>query len=208
MPPRYDPDQTEHPGRLCSPVRDVDVRLVGVAAVLAQRHLARTPLAVPRDLGSVFLELVEEDVEPGTLELFLELVVRVLDIAVEVALDDVRRALRRLLGVGELVRLNLREARRQFRLFGQGTPGAGGLHLLAEFAFFTLLLAPTAATGDEQGEARGNREQGQTAYHRSPFPRGAASLFIRRPRHRSHPVPPGPPGPPPAARAARDTASS
>src|SRR3954468_17454603 len=112
MPPRYDVDQTELLDRLRSPVRDVDVRLVGVAALLAQRDLTGTPLATPRDLGIVLLELVEEDVVSGARELFLELVVRVLDIAVEIALDDVRRTLRRLLGIGELVLLDLREARR------------------------------------------------------------------------------------------------
>src|SRR3954467_14119731 len=94
---------------LCSPVCDVDVRLVGVAAFLTQRDLSRSPLALPRDLRVVLLELVEEDGVAGALELLLELVVRLLHVAVEVALDHVRRALCRLFRVRELVLLDVRE---------------------------------------------------------------------------------------------------
>src|SRR6185312_13427487 len=159
MDPRYGVDQTEHgaahlpplaPRLLRRPVGDVDVRLVRFAALFAQRNLTGSAFALPRDLGIMILELVEEDVEAGTLELFLELVVRLFDIAVEVALDHIRRALRGLLRVCELVRLDLREARRQLWRLAEGAPRASGLRLLAEVAFLALLVAPTAAAGNHQ----------------------------------------------------------
>jgi EAL domain-containing protein (putative c-di-GMP-specific phosphodiesterase class I) len=59
----------------------------------------------------VLLELVEEDREADAFQLLLELLVRLRDVAVEVALDDLGRALRRLPRVRELVALDLREAR-------------------------------------------------------------------------------------------------
>jgi hypothetical protein len=56
----------------------VDVDLVVVPALFAQRDLAASALALPRDLGVVVLELVEEDLVARRLELLLVLVVGVL----------------------------------------------------------------------------------------------------------------------------------
>src|SRR3954451_8414130 len=99
---------------LFRPGGDAHVRLA-VAAFLAERDLTCPVLPRPRDLGVVPLELVEEDLEAGALELLLELLVRFLDVAVEVALDDLGRALGALLRVRELVLFDLGEARRQLR---------------------------------------------------------------------------------------------
>ena len=109
----------------------MDVGLVVVAALLAQRDLTGAALPLPRDLGVVLLELVEEDLVAGALELPLELVVRIFHVTVEVALDDLGRAVGPLLREHELVRLDLREARRQLRRGAQLRPVARRLNLLA-----------------------------------------------------------------------------
>src|SRR5207245_1551031 len=90
---------------------------------------------------------VEEDLVTRTLELLVELVVGVLQRPVEVALDDLGRPHGALLGVGELLRFDLWEARRELRRRGERRAAAGRLRLLAGLAFGALLR--TAARHDE-----------------------------------------------------------
>src|SRR4051812_32906878 len=90
-------------------------------------------------------ELVEEDRVLRALELLQELVVRLLHVPVEVALDDVRRSHRGLLGIGQLVRLDLRKPRRKLGGRRERLAGARGLGLLAEVVLLGGLLAAAAA---------------------------------------------------------------
>src|SRR5947208_3281893 len=86
-----------------------------------------TRMSAPGVPVTVQPELVEEDLVAGRLELLLVLVVRVRDRAVEVALDDVGRALAALLRIRDLLGLDLREARRELQRTGQLRAGAGRL---------------------------------------------------------------------------------
>ena len=83
------------PETLRGSVRDVHVDTVVVTALVAQRDLARSPFALPRDFGVVLLDLVEQNDVARALEAALVDIVSFLDLAVEVPLDDLRGALRR-----------------------------------------------------------------------------------------------------------------
>src|SRR5215475_13786655 len=99
---------TKEPRRLRRPVRDVDVDLVP-AAVVSERDLPGPPLARPRHLGVVILQLLEQDLVADRLQLLQVLVVRVLETAVPVALYELRRPFGRLSREGRV--LDHREAR-------------------------------------------------------------------------------------------------
>src|SRR6188472_3995042 len=86
---------------------------------------------------------------------------RLLDVAVEVALDDLRRSDFCLLRVYELVLLDLREARRQLRRYVDRAAVTRRLDLFAEIRIRILVssTAPAAARG------QAGREQHKSQCH-------------------------------------------
>src|SRR4026209_1159997 len=119
-------------------VCDPDVRAVGLAALLAEANLAASALTLPRDLGVVLLDLVEQNDESDALDGGLELVVRGGNVTLEVTLDDLSRPLRGLLCVRR--RVQGRELRRQVRRPRERSGCACCLNLFAGTVLLSLLV--------------------------------------------------------------------